>query len=219
MKLSKILISFILLLLVTTAVFSQSTDDNKKEGSLNSGAIESQFDFLYKKSFKWTDPRTGQKYKTVKVNQLFKFKNNIIDSLKLGRKKLSEIQKVVASQKSEISALKLELGTTNENLTSVTKEKDSIKFLGIPMSKGGYNSFLWTIIALLTAGLVLFVTKFKRSNAITVDAKKGKFDIEQEYDDHRQRSLDREQKLRRELQDELNKQKYAKQATVKKRSK
>ena len=214
MKLSKIIISLFFLLFVITAAFSQNNNDKKSEGSLTSGAIESQFDYLYKKSPKWTDPRTGQRYKTVKVNNLFKFKNNVIDSLKLGREKLSEERKKVASQKSEIESLKLELDNTNENLTSVTKEKDSIKFLGIPMSKSGYNSLLWTIIAVLTAGLALFVTKFKRSNAITVEAKKNKAEIEQEYDDHRQRTLDREQKLRRELQDELNKQKYAKQAVA-----
>jgi len=217
MKLSKILISFIFLLFATTVAISQNVDDAQNKGSLNSGAIESQFDFMYKKSFKWTDPKNGKRYKTVTVNNLFKFKSNVLDSLKLGRKKLSEIKKVVASQKSEIDALKIELGTTNENLTSVTKEKDSISLLGIQLSKAGYNSFLWTIIAALAAGLLLFITKFKRSNAITVDARKNKADIEQEYDNHRQRSLEREQKLRRELQDELNKQKYAKQATVKKR--
>jgi len=215
MKLSKLLISFIFLLFISIAGLAQDSKDN--EGSLNSGAIESQFDYLYKKSPKWTDPNTGVRYKTVKVNNLFKFKNNVIDSLKLGRKKHVEIEKVVASQKSEIEALKLDLGKTNENLTSVTKEKDSIKFLGIPLSKGGYNSILWTIIAGLTAALVLFISKFKRSNAITVESKKNKAEIEKEYDDHRQRSLEREQKLRRELQDELNRQKYAKQADKKKK--
>ena len=214
MKLSKLLISFIFLLLITITAFSQnSTTEN--EGSLNSGSIESQFDYLYKKSSKWTNPNTGQRYKTVKVNNLFKFKNNVIDSLKSGRKKLSEIQKVVVTQKNEIDALKSELGTVNGNLTSVTLEKDNINLIGIPMSKSSYNTILWTIIAALSAGLVLFITRFKRSNIITIEAKKDKLDIEREYDEHRQRSLEREQKLRRELQDELNKQKYASQATKK----
>jgi len=216
MKLSKILISFIFLLFITTAALSQNTV-KENEGSLNSGDIESQFDYLYKKSPKWTDPNTGQRYKTVKVNNLFKFKNNVVDSLKSARKKLLETQQVVDSQKSEIGTLKSELGTTNENLTSVTKEKDSIKFLGIPMSKAGYNSLLWTIIAALAALLALFIIRFKRSNIITVNANKGKDEIEEEYEDYRQKAIEREQKLRRELQDELNKQKYAKQDAANKK--
>lgn len=87
------------------------------------------------------------------------------------------------------------------------------------LSKTGYNSILWTIIAALTALLAFFISKFKRSNAITIEAKKNKAEIEKEYDEHKQRSLEREQLLRRELQDELNKQKYAKQEAVKKRTK
>lgn len=218
MKLSKLLISFTLLLAITSLGFSQNTAKSN-EGSLNSGTIESQFNYLYKKSPKWTDPNTGQRYKTVKVNNLFKFKNNIVDSLKSVRKKLTETEQIVDSQKSEIGSLKSELGTTNENLTSVTKEKDSIKFLGIPMSKAGYNSLLWTIIAALAALLALFIVRFKRSNAITISANIGKDEIETEYEQYRQKAIEREQKLRRELQDELNKQKYANQTTVKKKTK
>ncbi len=217
MKLYRFLISLALLLFITTIAVSQNNTTQKKEGSLTSGSIESQFDYLYKKSPKWTDPNTGQRYKTVKVNNLFKFKNNVIDSLKLGRKNLLDTQKVVTTQKSEIGALKLELGTTNESLTSVTKEKDSIRFLGIPLSKSGYNTILWSIIAALAALLAFFIIRFKRSNAITVTANSGKDEIEVEYEDYRQKAIEREQKLRRELQDELNKQKYAKQDATKKK--
>ena len=217
MKLFKVLISFIFLLFASITVFSQN--NNVNEGSLNRGTIESQFDYLYKKSPKWTDPNSGQRYKTVKVNNLFKFKSNVVDSLKLGRKKLYETQKVVDIQKSEINALKLELGTTNESLTSVTKEKDNIRFLGIPLSKAGYNTILWSIITALGALLAFFIIRFKRSNIITAHSNKARDEIDAEYQDHKQRAIEREQKLRRELQDELNKQKYAKLEANKKRGK
>ncbi|HBK71770.1 MAG TPA: tRNA (guanine-N1)-methyltransferase, partial [Flavobacteriaceae bacterium] len=109
------------------------------------------------------------------------------------------------------------LKATNVNLSSVTEEKDNIKFLGIPLSKATYNTILWSIIAALTGLLLFFIGKFKRSNAITITANKDKSEIEEEYNDHRQRSIEREQKLRRELQDELNKQKYENKATGKKK--
>jgi len=206
MKFLKALSIFILLAFLSNISFAQ--ERKKIEGSLNEGTIESQYNYLYKKAPKWTDPNSGTKYKTVKINNLLKFKSNVTDSLKLDRKKLLAEKTIVATQKSEIEALKLKLGETNENLTSVTQEKDSIKFLGMPMSKSGYNSLLWTIIAALTAGLALFITKFKSSNTITVQVKKDKIEIEGEYDEYRRKAIEREQKLRRELQDELNKQKY-----------
>ncbi|RPD99861.1 tRNA (guanine-N1)-methyltransferase [Aureibaculum marinum] len=206
MKLAKILTTFLLCLLTTSIVFAQE----EEKGSLNSGTIESQFDYLYKKSPRWED------YRSVKTNNLFKFKNNVIDSLKLGRKIYAESQNVVRAQKKVIDSLNIKLEATKNSLQAVTEEKDSIKLLGFPMSKTGYNTILWTIIGALTALLLIFIGKFKRSNAITIEAKKAKAEIEEEYESHRQRSIEREQKLRRELQDELNKQKYAEKATKKK---
>lgn len=210
MKLSKVLISFLPIFLLSITISAQETE---KEGSLNSGTIESQFEYLYKKSGRYED------YRVIKISQLLKFRNNVYDTLKLDRQKYLDSQNLIANQKNNIDSLNQILEATNENLTSVTKEKDSIKLFGMQMSKGGYNTLLWSIIAALTALLVLFITRFKSSNAITIEAKNAKAEIEEEYEEHRQRALEREQKLRRELQDELNKQKYAKQAASKKSTK
>lgn len=219
MKLLKVLISFLPLLFISITVLAQENENQEKKASLNSGTIESQFEYLYKKSPKWTDPRTGQQYRTIKINNLFLFRNNVYDSLKQASQKFAISQSTIDIQKTRIDSLKAQLKTTSDSLTAVTKEKDSIKLFGMQLSKTGYNSILWTIIAALTALLAFFISKFKRSNAITIEAKKNKAEIEKEYDEHKQRSLEREQLLRRELQDELNKQKYAKQEAVKKRTK
>jgi len=219
MKLLKVLISFLPLLFISITVLAQDNENQEKKASLNSGTIESQFEYLYKKSPKWTDPRTGQQYRTIKINNLFLFRNNVYDSLKQASQKFAISQSTIDIQKTRIDSLKVQLGTTSDSLTAVTKEKDSIKLFGMQLSKTGYNSILWTIIAALTALLAFFISKFKRSNAITIEANKNKAEIEKEYDEHKQRSLEREQLLRRELQDELNKQKYAKQEAVKKRTK
>ncbi|PID71377.1 MAG: tRNA (guanine-N1)-methyltransferase [Flavobacteriales bacterium] len=209
-KLSTIVITVLCFVITTNA------QEEEQEGSLKSGSIKSQFDYLYKKSGKWTSP-TGQVYRSIKVNNLFKFRDNILDSLKLHNKKYLESQQIIASQKANIDSLNVKLASTNNNLASVTEEKDNIKLFGIQMSKGGYNTLLWSIIGILTALLLVFIGKFKRSNTITIQARKDKLEIEEEYESHRQRSLEREQKLRRELQDELNKQKYANQAANKKK--
>ena len=218
MKLLKFLISFLPLLFISITVLAQDNENQETKASLNSGTIESQFEYLYKKSPKWTDPRTGQQYRTIKINNLFLFRNNVYDSLKQASQKFAISQSTIDMQKNRIDSLKVQLGTTSDSLTAVTKEKDSINLFGMQLSKTGYNSILWTIIAALTALLAFFISKFKSSNAITIEANKNKAEIEKEYDEHKQRSLEREQLLRRELQDELNKQKYAKQAAAKKRT-
>ena len=206
----KLIFSFLTLLLFSFNIIAQNSKNDDEKGSLNSGTIDSQFDHLYKISPKWED------YRSIKINNLFKFKKNVADSLQLGREKLLTANTTIATQKTEIETLKVNLGKTNENLTSVTSEKDNINFLGIAMSKAGYNTILWSIIGVLAAVAALFVIKFKRSNVVTVDAKKGKSEIEEEFESYRQRSIEREQKLRRELQDEINKQKYANESGKKK---
>ena len=219
MKLLKVLMSFLPLLFISITVLAQDNENEDTKASLNSGSIESQFEYLYKISPKWTDPRTGQQYRTIKINNLFLFRNNVYDSLKQASKKFAVSQSTIGIQMARIDSLKVQLATTSESLAAVTKEKDSIKLLGMQLSKASYNSILWTIIAALAALLAFFISKFKRSNLITIEANKGKDEIEKEYEEHKQRTLEREQLLRRELQDELNKQKYAKQEAAKKRTK
>ena len=69
---------------------------------------------------------------------------------------------------------------------------------------------LWSIIAVLLGLLLIYIFRFNRSNSVTLSTN-GKFDeLEIEYENHRQRSLEREQQLRRKLQDEINKQKKEK---------
>ncbi len=66
---------------------------------------------------------------------------------------------------------------------------------------------MWSIIGGLLALLLLFIYKFKNSNSITREANHNLAEIEEEFDDHRRTALEREQKVRRQLQDEINKQK------------
>ncbi len=215
MKLSNFLLSLCTVLLMSFSGVAQESET----GSLDRGTIQSQYDFLYKKGQKWTNPANGRVWRSMRVINLNKFKNNVIDTLKQNRQKNLASQQTIAAQKTQIDSLNSQLASINTNLTAVTKEKDNISLIGIQMSKAGYNTILWSIIGLLAAALAFFISKFKKSNTVTVLANKDRTEIELEYEAHRQRALEREQKLRRELQDELNKQKYSSQAGAKKGNK
>jgi preprotein translocase subunit SecF len=196
-------LSFTLLLISNTAVFGQVEEESGPKPSLDNGTIESQFDYLYRKSSSY------QEYKVVKKTFYQKIKSNVIDSMQGLKKDLGDTKKLVEVQANEIKSLKADLQTTNNNLTEVTKEKDNIKFLSIPMTKSSYNGLLWTIIFSLIALLLFFIFRFRSSNAITIQARDLLSDTEKEFEAYKAKALEREQKVRRELQDELNKQKYA----------
>lgn len=209
MKIFKILFTASLILLISVNSFSQKKTGKKYKGSLSKGTIESQFDYIYVKSF------TYKNTKSVKMGDLQKIKSNVLDSIDTLKKELNKTKVVVQTQDKEINNLKSDLKTTNDNLTIVTKEKDGIKFLGFPMTKTGYNTILWSIITGLLVFLLFFIYKFKASNVITKQANTLLADTETEFETYKAKALEREQKVRRELQDELNKQKYASKKTKK----
>ena len=198
----------VLFLFVTLFTISAQAQTNSEEDklSLNSGTIDNQFEYILKKSgnFKGTN---GQPYEAVKRSMLLTLRAHTIDSLKTIHKNLAETQAVVNSQTKEISALKASLSNTQGTLDQTNSEKDSMSLFGMQMSKSGYNVLLWSIIAGLLALLLFFIYKYKNSNSITKNVNMSLAEIEEEFEEHRKVALEREQKVRRQLQDELNKQK------------
>jgi hypothetical protein len=199
MKLIKYLLAFLIFVMATSLIYSQEDQNNTPKPSLDNGTIESQFDYLYRKS------STYQEYKVVKQTFYYKIKKNVLDSLKLLKNELASTKQVVTAQNTEVNELKGALKTTNDNLTDVTKEKDDIKLLGISLTKASYNTILWSIIIGLVLFLLFFIYRFKNSNSITKQANKSLAEIEEEFFAFKTIALEREQKVRRELQDEINK--------------
>ncbi|MDO5970218.1 tRNA (guanine-N1)-methyltransferase [Flavivirga aquimarina] len=196
----------ILLFLCALSSFSQ-TKTAKDKLSLNSGTIDNQFEFVIQKSY--TYKGNGKVYKNVEYHWLTQLKAHTLDSLKAVHKDLTDTQLVVKKQDKEISDLKLNLNKTQGDLDKTNTEKNNMALFGMQMSKTGYNALMWAIIAGLLALLILFIYKFKNSNAVTKGAKRALAEIEEEFDEHRKIALEREQKVRRQLQDEINKQKGA----------
>ncbi|MCK8481082.1 tRNA (guanine-N1)-methyltransferase [Psychroserpens algicola] len=196
------------LLLTTITVFSLSstwaqTSGDDEKLSLNSGTIDNQFEYVIRRSNSWQD------YKTVKKTWLYALKAHTIDSLKAVHKDLKDTQAIVDTQAKEIEDLKANLSNTKVELDNTIAEKDSIKLFGMPMTKPNYSMVLWSIVGVLSALLLFFIYKYRNSNAVTKQAKKSLAETEEEFEEHRRVALEREQKVRRQLQDEINKQKNA----------
>lgn len=197
----------VLSLAVHAQQFAQDQEDQESL-SLDKGTIDSQFEFIYKKSGNYR--ADGKKYEVVRSISLDKLRQNVLDSLNAQNKKAAQLQSTIDGHVTTISSLNKKLEETTNNLASVTEEKDSMSFLGILVAKITYNTILWTIIAGLLALTLFFMYKFRRSNVLTQEAKSNLTELESEYEDHRRRALEREQKISRQLQDEINKYKKSK---------
>ena len=188
----------IITFLICATTYAQESEPERK---LDSGTIENQFDYIIEKSNRYQD------YKVVKRTWIERLKRVVDDSLNVVKKELSETKKVLSEKENEIVTLSNSLKTTNQNVSNLNNQKDSMNLFGVLVSKPLYNTILWSIIGVLLAALIIYMLRFSKSNSITNEANNKFAELEEEYDNHRQRSLEREQLLRRKLQDEINKQK------------
>ena len=88
----------------------------------------------------------------------------------------------------------------------INKEK-VINVLGILIQKSTYNLFVFFSLGFLLLIIILLFVRFKNSYNIIKTTKEKLEETDNEFENFRQRSLEREQKIRRKLQDELNKHK------------
>ncbi|NOY47959.1 MAG: tRNA (guanine-N1)-methyltransferase [Chlorobi bacterium] len=203
MKSLKLSILTLLLIFGSSSIFAQET---QKKQSINEGSIDDQFEFVLRKSYNFRGTN-GQMYENVKRSMLLSLQAHTRDSINTLKNKLDNTNKVVNTQQKEIDALKTSLAKTQDKLATTNTEKDSMSLLGLQMSKTSYNLLMWLVIIGLLALLLIFIYKFKNSNVVTKAAKNALAEVEEEYEEHRRTALEREQKVRRQLQDELNKQK------------
>lgn len=194
-----------LALLIPLVTLTAQEDDTSVSGNQS---LRDQFEELERKS---TNYRSGNgvPYEVIKLSGLNELKANIFDTISTANKTIKDLSATITANTAEIESLNSKLQETTNNLNEVTEEKDSISFFGALISKGTYNFILWSIIFGLLLLLLFFIYRFRNSNFLTQQAKSALAELEEEYENHRRRALEREQKISRQLQDELNKQKKA----------
>jgi hypothetical protein len=190
MKFQKITLFFLLTSLIS---FGQETIEDKN-------TLENQFDKIYRTSTNY------QTYKVISKDKFQRLKANVLDSIKAAKELVSKKERLLKAESAVILKTKATLNKTQQDLEIVMNKENSISLFGIQLSKTIYNLILWGVIVILLFSLFYFIFKFSKSNIDTKKAKNNLLDVEQEFEQHRKKSLVNEQKLRRRLQDEVNKQ-------------
>jgi hypothetical protein len=203
MKFKKYLILILMLQLVFAFGQNPKSQDviNK---ALVTESLKNQFTILLEKS------NDFQQYKNIKHFNLNKFKKNFFDSIKADELKFKNAYVKINEQKTEIKKLNSVINDSKNNITNLETEKNSIDLFGMKLSKIIYNTILWSIILGLLLSTLFLLYRFKNSNSSTKEAKSSLMELEGEFETHRKSSLEREQVLRRKLQDEINKRRNVK---------
>jgi septal ring factor EnvC (AmiA/AmiB activator) len=168
------------------------------------GSIDEQFHYVIEKSSHYQD------FKVIKENTVNSLMTNVLDTLQKLRTDLRNSNQTIASHQADMKAVKTELQSTNDKLNDTYKEKNSIRLLGILMSKDTYVNTMWIIIALLAVASGIFFLLYKRSNKITLQNRNDLEETKAEFEKFRKRALAREQEMSRNHLAELNK--YRKQS-------
>lgn len=193
---SKIAFAVMTVFFITSTIFSQSTTK-----LIDTGSVKNQFEYLIDES------NNFQEYKVVKATWLLKLKSNVLDSISASKKKTMDNYGTINSQKLLIDSLNIKLTESENVISGLRNEKESISFIGIAFDKTVFKTLFVLIIIALIIALIFFITKFKQSNSITTQSKMALKQAEDEFEIYREKALEREQKAMRRLQDELNKNK------------
>ena len=169
--------------------------------SINSYAQETTIDNQFKNTYKKSE--SYLEFKLIPKKEYADIHANVLDSIQNYKQQAKTNNALINSQKNTIAILEKEKKETYTKLNDVLKENTSFSLFGIQLSRGTYSFTLITLIILLIIALVYFIYKFKNSNVLTVAAKDNLLDAENELSIFRKKALEREQKLRRQLQDEI----------------
>lgn len=186
---------------IALGLFSMILSTGAVAQDTNSGLnpVEEDFNNLIESSNDY------QGFKVVDYKELINLRNRTSQYFNKQNDEIISQHSTLENQQREIDSLRAELTNTHQELDRINADKDSITFLGIPFSKGGYMAFMWGLAGLLVLALVFFIYRYKQSHTHTVEARNNLITTEKEFDAYREKALEKEQRLGRQLQDERNK--------------
>jgi Tfp pilus assembly protein PilE len=191
-KNSSLFISALFIFSTFQLAVSQTTDTGN---SLRSGTIDSQFEYIYESSNNFDE------YKVVKKTNLDQLKSNILDSMKTMRSEVADQKSLMQSKNDSIESLNSLLALSESEKQTAIDAKDNFTFLGIGVQKAFYSSLMWVLVAVLATALAFFSFQYLKSFNRIKKAQRDLEEFQDEFENHRKNTLDRERKMKRELID------------------
>ena len=191
----KKLIVFGFFCLLSANIFAKKEPQAWKTGT----SLETQFS-LFKDNVNLWDG-----YLMTKVPQLDEFHQSLMDTIKSIEKSVATTNIEIATSKEEINHLSKQLSDTQTKLEASLLKENTLTSLGMSLDKTTFPTIVYIIIiiAVLIALFAFFL--FFRSNSVTKETEKRYLELTEEFQSQKVSALERETKLRRELQTERNK--------------
>lgn len=178
-------------LVVATVGFSQSQFNT----------IDNQFDMLLSESNNY------KTFKIIQLQSLQKLQQNTNDSLRIKQSIIDNKNAIVREKTQTIDSLNNELTTLKTEIDSYLLNSKQTKFLGLQFNQSTFQVIIIVIIVVLILLIIIFQYRYKSIVNLTRTSSRQLKEVENELEQFRTSSMEREQKLRRQLIDEVNKNK------------
>jgi len=178
-------------LALTSTVFAQG----------NVKTITNQFSTLFNTSSNY------QNFKIVDKQSLLDLQHNVEDSLRQYKTNATANQSLIDQHKQDLETATQKLAKAEEELKTSLAKEEHFEFLGIAANKNTIQTVILALFAFMFVLVALFYYRFKRCHVETKEALLKLKETDDELEEFRKSSLEREQKIRRQLQDEINKNK------------
>ena len=183
---------FSIALFIFTSSFSQQKDTS---------SIKGKFNLIYNTSSSYKE------FKVIRKSRFVNLRNQVSDSVKLLNNELNLKEEKINTLEQDLNNINKVLLKNIAKKTAAIRLQNSILFFGMALDKSSYKIMVWMTFILLIVLLCYFIFKYKNSYLIILAAKEDLLEAENELVKFKKKSIESDQKLRRQLQDEINKQK------------
>jgi len=189
------LLIFSLLCFLSFGIIAQDTDTESQPAATT---LEEQFTQLKESS------NTHGNYKIIRETKLNAFWAGVTESIAGTKEQLQATQAKVNELQTELEGIKKDMAAKDKELSAHQHATTHINVLGIDVLKETFLYVFWGIISFLVLALLIIGYRFKENNRVTSTTRKENNSLKEEMEEFKKRSLEKEQKLRRELQTERN---------------
>jgi len=184
------------ILLLSLSLLAQANNASEEDGPRT---IRSSFDKMLSKSNRYQD------FKVVKITSLNGFIVEVQDSLDVNQKNYNKEVNAKKQLIAQVATLNDTIASKDTQLASLVSQRDNINTAGMSMDKNSFSTAMWLALIILIG---LLVALFLRNKAIASSQKHIRNNLseaEGELASVKKKALEREQELKREVQDYVNK--------------
>ncbi|HBH24486.1 MAG TPA: hypothetical protein DDY13_13825 [Cytophagales bacterium] len=150
------------------------------------------------------DSESYQDYKVIKRTRLNSFWGIVTDSIQGLENHIRDNKQTIQLQKKEVDELKNKVSALEKQLQESEDLNNNIVFAGMAMKKSHYNVMVWGVIILLVLVIAIGYGTFRMNARGIKQLNRDLEETDNEFNEYKRITKEKEVKLRRELQTERN---------------